>query len=297
MFTKTLALFSILALSLPLAGCNDDDNNTQAMGKMTLAITDAPIDNATSVVVTFTGIEIKPKSGASVRFDFSAPREIDLLALQGGEVEILLDDETVPAGEYNWIRLMVNTDQVESFSYIEFDTGAQFPLFIPSGAQSGLKLNGGFTVPAGGEIALTLDFNLRKSIHQPGNPANYYSMRPTIRLVDNTEVGTISGTVANTLITADCGSPAVYVFAGAGITPDDIDDTIEDIDPVNSAIVTLDAETGQYSYTAAFLLAGDYTLSFTCDAAADNPTTEEDLVFVGTQTATVTADQTTTVNF
>ncbi|HET9679320.1 MAG TPA: DUF4382 domain-containing protein, partial [Gammaproteobacteria bacterium] len=136
MLSKILLMSVAIVASLSLAACNDDDDNgnmANATGKMTLAVTDAPIDTATSVVVQFNGVEVKPKSGSSVSFDYEEPRSIDLLALQGGDFELLLEDETVPAGEYNWIRLMVSTDQAETFSHIEFEDGSMYPLFIPSG--------------------------------------------------------------------------------------------------------------------------------------------------------------------
>jgi hypothetical protein len=54
--------------------------------------------------VQFTGLEVKPRAAAQPEvFDF-APRQIDLLALDGGGSELLLSDELLPAGEYEWIR-------------------------------------------------------------------------------------------------------------------------------------------------------------------------------------------------
>ncbi|HET9679321.1 MAG TPA: DUF4382 domain-containing protein [Gammaproteobacteria bacterium] len=304
MLSKTLLMAGAIIASLSLVACSDDENtdpgnnangntNTSTTGKLTLAVTDAPIDTATSVVVQFDGVEVKPMSGDSITFDYDEPRSIDLLALHGGDVALLLEDETVPKGEYDWVRLMITTDEVETFSNITFDDGSMYPLFIPSGAESGLKLNGGFTVPAGGDIALTLDFNLRKSIRAPGNMPMYYIMRPTIRLVDNSKVGTITGNVENKLITPDC-TPAVYIFEGADITPDDVDDVAGDIDPVSSSLVTMNAE-GVREYTAAFLPAGDYTVAYTCDAALDNPVTDDDLSFISTN-AVVTAGEETIIH-
>jgi hypothetical protein len=90
-------------------------------------------------------------------------------------------------------------------------------------------------------------------------------------------------------------APAVYAFSGAGVTPDDVDGT--DPEPVSSAMPVLNAATGHYDYTIGFLSAGPYTVTFTCDADADDPAASDDLVFTGTQDATVVADETTTVDF
>jgi hypothetical protein len=132
---------------LALGGC-DDDSGT---GKLSLAITDAPVDGATAVVVQFTGVEVKPAEGSARSFTFDAPRQIDLLALTGTDSELLLDEVEVPAGRYNWVRLAVDADEDGvTDSYIDLDDGSRHELEVPSGAETGLKLVSGFRVPAGG---------------------------------------------------------------------------------------------------------------------------------------------------
>jgi hypothetical protein len=276
---------------LALGGC-DDDSGT---GKLSLAITDAPVDGATAVVVQFTGVEVKPAEGSARSFTFDAPRQIDLLALTGTDSELLLDEVEVPAGRYNWVRLAVDADEDGvTDSYIDLDDGSRHELEVPSGDETGLKLISGFRVPAGGEASFTLDFDLRKSVHEPMGAGDSFKLRPTLRIVDNALAGAIAGTVMGTLVVPGC-TPAVYVFAGSGATPDDVDGAAPE--PVSSAMPELNVATGDYDYTAGFLAEGAYTVSFTCDAAADNPETDDLLVFVGTQDATVAANQTTTVNF
>lgn len=116
----------------------------------------------------FTGVSIKPATGEAVQFVFDEPRSIDLLQLQGNASASLVSGEQATAGQYEWIRLHVNAveDNVMD-SYIEFNDGTQQELNIPSGAQTGLKLVSGFTVPAGGATGFTIDFDLRKSITSP----------------------------------------------------------------------------------------------------------------------------------
>jgi hypothetical protein len=262
---------------------------------MSLAITDAPVDGATAVVVQFTGVEVKPADGQARVFAFDAPRQIDLLALTGTDSELLLDAVEVPAGRYNWVRLGVDaTADGVTDSYIDLDDGSRHELEVPSGAETGLKLVSGFNVPAGGLASFTVDFDLRKSVHEPMNDGGPFLLRPTLRIVDNVEVGGIAGTVDSALVGEGC-APAVYAFTGAGVAPDDVDGT--DPDPVSSAMPVLNASTGHYDYAIGFLGAGPYTVAFTCDADADDPAAGDDLVFTGTQDATVVADAVTTVDF
>lgn len=281
----------LLAPALMLGGCSDNDGT----GRLTLGITDAPVDNATAVVVQFTGVEVKPGGGPAEVFTFDEPRQIDLLALTGTDSELLLDGVSVPSGRYEWVRLMVdaNEDGV-SDSYITLEDGTQHELNVPSGDQSGLKLNTGFRVPGGGSASFTLDFDLRKSVHEPMNEGGAYTLRPTLRIVDNSRAGAIAGTVQSELVVEGC-APAVYVFSGAGATPDDVDTA--DNEPVSSAMPELNASTGDYDYTVGFLSEGGYTVSFTCNADDDNPEADDTLAFEHTQDATVVADETTTVDF
>jgi hypothetical protein len=288
---RNAAIGMLAPAMLAFGGCSDDSDT----GKMSLAITDAPVDGATAVVVQFTGVAVKPADGQARVFEFDTPRQIDLLALTGTDSELLLDAVEVPAGNYSWVRLAVDaTADGVTDSYIDLDDGTRHELEVPSGAETGLKLNTGFIVPAGGLASFTLDFDLRKSVHEPMNDGGPFLLRPTLRIVDNVEVGSIAGTVDAALVPEGC-APAVYAFSGAGVTPDDVDGT--DPEPVSSAMPVLNAATGHYDYTIGFLSAGPYTVTFTCDADADDPAASDDLVFTGTQDATVVADETTTVDF
>jgi hypothetical protein len=277
------------ALFLSLAACGGEDGP----GRLHLAVTDAPLDDATAVVVEFEAVEVQPMGGAPARFEMSAPKQVDLLALQGGLAEPLLNDVPLPSGRYQWLRLMVVADGDSTRSRITLEDGSVHALRIPSGAETGLKLVQGFTVPAGGLADFTVDFDLRKSVHRTGGATPEYLLRPTLRLVDNTLVGDIAGSVAAALITPDC-APAVYVYTG-NVVPDDIDGA--GVEPVTTATVGLDPGTGAWTYRAAFLLPGEYTVAFTCDADADEPDTSDPLVFAPIRTATVSTDLTTTVDF
>lgn len=283
-----LALVS--AFVLTGVSCGSD---SEEFGSISLAVTDAPVDSAARVVVEFTAVEIQPAGGERELFEFSSPRQIDLLALQGGETELLLDDELLPTGRYNFILLHVNAGLDASDSFIELDNGNVHALFIPSGNQQGLRLVQGFTVTQNGNVDFTIDFDLRKSVVSPAGLGGPYILRPALRMVDNTEVGAIEGTVDVSLIVQDC-SPAVYLYEGADVTPSD---TRTDSGPLTSGLVELDTE-GQYVYRVAFLEEGDYTVAFTCEADLDDPETADDISFTGgTANATVVADATAEVNF
>lgn len=291
---KRMNVLSIAAVaaSLGLAGClgSSDDGGD---GTLSLGVSDGPVDNATAVTVEFTGVEVKPASGEAEVFDFDSARSINLLDLQGSASESLLSNETLPAGEYNWIKLKVNAAQGQMDSTIDLEDGTSHSLFIPSGGQDGLKLVQGFTVPVNGSVDFTIDFDLRKSVFNPEANQVDYILRPALRLVDNTEVGHIAGTVDSATASASDCSPAVYAYEGSDVAPDDVGSSTE---PVTSSLVK-ENDSGTFEYEIGFLVAGDYTVALTCDADADDPGTDDDITFEASQNATVEADQTTTVDF
>jgi len=307
-----------------LAACNSDDDGST--GRISVAVTDSPVDYAEAVVVQFTGVELKPKEGAAISRDFVTPKTLDLLALQNGERAMLLDGEEVPAGEYLWMRLKVVADpDVAGDSYITID-GADCELRIPSGDERGLQMIRGFTVGVGTTTDFTVDFDLRRSVLKPPGQTTVvpvcdgqaYQLKPVLRVVDNLEVGTIAGTVDSTFIAGRCDSTTSGVYPGNVYlfgpvtetepgTPDDYDGIWDDpngADPIASAMV----DENSFGYTIGFVPAGEYRLAYTCDEddaevdanAANLPDgADEAVAFTPADgvTVTVTAGQITPVDF
>jgi hypothetical protein len=304
-YAKRTALAGFLLIGLAACSGGGGGDDRVQNGRLSLAITDAPVDDATSVVVQFSGVAFK-RAGAPAELVQNltpATRQIDLLQYQQGKAALLLDGVTLPAGDYEWIRLIVDNQPGVRDSYIMRTTGEECELRVPSGAESGLKLNRGFTLPADGSVALTIDFDLRKSVHAPpGQPSRStdctqgYLLRPTLRIVDNANVGAIVGTVDSALVTAAC-LPKVYVFSGAAVLPDDIEEqtAAPDVDPLLVASVAIQNGAITYPYRAAFVPPGAYTVAFTC--SDDDATTDDVLTFLPPQSATVQANLLSTVDF
>ena len=306
-------------IALPiLAACGGSDSGSSST--MNLSIADGPVDSANHVVIEFTGVELQPSGGGNaITFNFASPKQIDLLTLQNGNAATLLSGVSVPAGDYDWIRLLLNVGSNDAVtgSYIEI-SGAQYPLIVPSGEQTGLKLVQGFTMTANQVANFTIDFVLQQAITAPAGQqiggVQAYLLRPALRLIDNVQAGGISGTVALSTLqghTPSCldssGNPTtahVYIFSGTGATLTDvqIDPTTGlppagHVNPVVTPPITYSSSSQQYVYMQPFLLAGTYTLAVAC--GADDPSSADTLAFVPPAgvTATVMANQTTTVNF
>ena len=309
-YRSTLIGGAALAAAVALASCGGGGGGTTAQtGSLSLAITDAQIaglPEKAKVWITFDGVELKPQDGPAIQHVIDPPMVIDLLSLTGYVSEPLIVEKEVPAGSYNWIRLSVQSSRTELLSYVDMTGDGptpdddDVPLFIPSGDQSGLKLNAAdskVVVAPGGLSEFTIDWDARRSVFvNKGDP--YYRLRPVIRIV-NIEVGSISGTVTTDLVESlsdqEGATCAVYAFPGPFSPLDDIDemapaDDLDEADgpePISSANlepVVVDETVIAWSYILGFLVPGDYTLGLTCDAEIDHPLEDnDDTVIFGDQ--------------
>ncbi len=305
----------VIAVIAGLAGCGDSNNSSD--GRLSLAVKDAPVDSAEAVVLQFTQVALLDGNGAPVQtFDLDPPQSVDLLSLQGTNSELLVADEVVPVGEYQEIRLLIQTENASCqnltapfSSYITID-GTSYPLVVPSGGSSGFKVKGPITVATGGLASYVVDFDLRKSIAERG-ATGCYNLKPVLRVVDTAQVGTLVGTVDGDLLAdASCtadgmtgAGAAVYLYSDSDVTPDDVDGV--DPDPLTSALLEpMNDGSGDFRYEIGFLLAGEYTAAFTCTAAADDPETNDatgaetdTVLFPAVQNVIISADTTSSGNF
>ncbi|HEX7037030.1 MAG TPA: DUF4382 domain-containing protein [Pseudomonadales bacterium] len=300
------SLLTAAVAALITSGCGggggDHPIGVTPTGTLSVSLTDAPVDDMAEVWVHITGMRLKPADGAPIDFTFAEPKDIDLLTLTASDSVPLLDGETVPAGNYEWIALDVDADFDNVFdSYVLDNTGGMIELRVPS--QQGVRLVSGFTVLAGGTTRLMLDWDLRRALTDPTGQPGYF-LRPALRITDLAEYGAIVGTVADDLLTAptcdndlaeDRGN-VVYLYEGADVVPVDIDGG--DPEPLATGRVAQDAgAAGAYTYRIDFVPPGDYTVAFTCQGLADDPEVADTLAFIGPQTLTVVADEEAVADF
>jgi len=295
-------IMTVLLLCGSLAACGTDSSssnqteNTDASGSgpsFTLRVTDAPIDDAVSVVLRFTEVRLRNTNGNWTAHTFNTPKSIDILQLQGTKTADLLIDKLVDVGNYDEIRLLV--DGAPMANYIDLGTSI-VELKIPSGSSSGLKIKGDFSVLDNRPASLVMDLDLRQSITVAGNSGNYI-LKPVVRLVSDKDAGHIRGTVnpasLSSMPACSDSNPnsynAAYVYAGHNVTPDDIDQSSpQSIAPFATTSINYDNANLSYLYEAAFLPAGNYTVALTCNAdAEDLDDGNDDLKFFNIQNVTV----------
>lgn len=173
---------------------SDDGENGSTDGPTTLQLhlTDAPGD-VVKANVLIESVSIVPAEdssegdstdvGASVLSEENF--EVDLTELQGG-VDTLMSEVEVDSGSYSQLRMITaHPDSFDvTYETTEGDTSAA-NLFIPSGSQTGIKVNFDSPLTMGGgldTIDVTLDFSVEESFIPRGQDGRTsdYNFKPTV---------------------------------------------------------------------------------------------------------------------
>jgi hypothetical protein len=161
---------------------------TASEGKIRIYLADKPGEfDAVNIVISQVSVHTSDSdtlSGWKVICDSTQTH--DLLELRNGAMALFAEHRLEPA-HYTQIRLKIGDG-----SHVIVD-GSRHDLEIPSGSQSGLKLNHQFRIEEDVTYELLLDFDAEKSIIEKGN--GEYRLKPVIRAIANATSGSISGIV------------------------------------------------------------------------------------------------------
>ena len=195
--SKTIILFSLVSVFLFfIAGCSDDK---ESPGQVSLKFTDSSLNSVaksilvvdsgfTSVMVSVIRIEILSENDSVVVLeDFEdTPLQIDLLDL-GVDGVIVISEAEIGEGNFSQIRIIIEAPEenqgapTNPNTYVTIgEDPTEHPLFVPSGALTGLKihLTPDMELGLGQSFEITLDFNALQSIHRTGTNDRYI-IRPT----------------------------------------------------------------------------------------------------------------------
>lgn len=200
--SKLLTL--LLAVTLITIGCNSATNSSGETGSLTVTMTDDPFpaEMVAEANVTINKIEIREDSTEDDSAAFTVLSEeeqsYNLLDLQNG-IKTTLADLEIEAGSYDLIRLYVSEASVVLTDSTTYD------LFVPSGAQTGIKIfiHPSMEITGGSDTELLFDFDVAKSFVARGNmnsPAGIkgFNFKPTLRAVVASTTGGIEGVATDT---------------------------------------------------------------------------------------------------
>jgi len=247
--------------------------------------TDPPADpQINQLQVSLLGLELRRSDGATATLEFSAGEPVDLLDLTQGDPMRLFTGEELPAGQYTGVRLLFD-EGVDAT--VVSTNGDVFPVLLSDGAFAQVD----FTVQddeSSSEL-LTITLDLRQSLRFD-DVDDEYTLTPLLRTVRTGDAALVQGAVSTTCpagTTLILGG-AVYAFAGADVTADDLDGATPE--PYATTGVVLNSDSGQFSYALRFLRAGDYTLALTCRGNEDELGADDELDFGNGVNLTIQAD-------
>lgn len=275
----------VAALAL-VAGCE---------AKLTVDLTDAPVDSASEVALALTGVSLLTEANAVVSLPLDATQVVDLLKYQGDDTYRLASKVPVENARYVGIAL----DFAADGSYARRDDGAVVPIGTPA-ARTFSPID--LSVGENDEESLVVDLNLRFSLIDDSSTTGTYRLQPVLRAVRLEDSASVGGIVGASIVESDsCRNGrattvgvAVYAYSGANITPVDY---VGQSNLLDAANVTLDTSTGLYAYSLHFLPAGTYTLALTCEADADTPTAQDGLSFRAAGNIVIDAGETGELHF
>ena len=170
---KYLAALTIIAVVI-FVSCSKE--NSSGTSTLQIRLTDGPT-NLAEVNVDIREINVKFSDDTSgTKGWVSMPTNAgvyNLLGLQNG-VDTLLASLVLPKDTVKEIRLVLGPNNT-----VKDTTGAVFPLVIPSGAQSGLKIKVSKQLSASLETLL-IDFDAALSVKKEGNAD--YKLRPVLKI-------------------------------------------------------------------------------------------------------------------
>ncbi len=279
--------------------CNNDDNRGTTM--LSLGFSDALPEDLKQVVIEVDSITFQRSTGDDVVVDsFTIPAlglvsvdtfQIDLLQYRGRNQLVVITDLEIESGSYSQVQIGVLGGDVNR-SFVQQDDDTFRELTVSGGV---LTLPG--TSFARSSQAYTVEFSLAQSLRLEASGIRYLMTNQGIRLENNATTASLSGRVESSLF--DSVSPCdektepaegnrIYLYQGgpeAGRRLGDVY-TSNSSTPVPSDVVppfavaslVLNTLTANWEYVFGFLPAGDYTMAFACNTAADDSVNYDDLV-------------------
>lgn len=197
-----ISIIGFLSVMVLFTGCDSSGSET-SMGTMEVRLHDAPA-KYDAVNIFIERVEVNREESSEGWITISEPNQtFDLLELTNGAYEVLGEAE-LKAGTYHQIRLILGQD-----GHSVVVDGEEKNLFVPSGEQTGVKLNVNAEIGEDITYTLLLDFDASRSVVEAGHQDQVqYLLKPVIRASNQAITGNIEGTVSPAE-----AQPVIYAIA------------------------------------------------------------------------------------
>jgi len=188
-----IKLVAFMGIALFFYSCSDNPTTPAGTGILQISMTDAPAVSYDSVNIYIDSVQAHIANGDTLHgwFTLNNTRDMYNLKTLVNGASTIIGKDTLPTGRYSQIRLFIGTG-----SYVVVN-GVPHTLTIPSGVQTGVKLNVDANLQDGFLYNIMLDFDAGKSIVVSGTINNLqYSLKPVIRSGAAATTGIISGMVS-----------------------------------------------------------------------------------------------------
>lgn len=301
-----LAGFLLMTSSTVFLGgcsCGFDCNNEDSQGTtvLSLGFSDALPEDLKQVVLEVDSIAFRRTGADDVVVDsFTIPAlglvsadtfQVDLLLYRGrNQLEVITDLE-LKSGTYSQVLVRILGGDVNR-SYVQQADDTLRELSVSGGV---LTLPGASF--ARSNQAYTVEFSLAQSLQSQASDNRYIMSAEGIRLENNATAASLSGRVDSSLF--DSVSPCseksdpglgnrIYLYEGSPQSGKRLGDVFTSgsantipsnvLAPFAVASLVRNSLTANWEYVFGFLPAGDYTMAFACDTAADDSVNYDGLV-------------------
>jgi len=287
MFRRAFSTFLLIALTATGFSACSDSTGPQEPAHFVVTLTDSPGAWFDSAVVEIGEVWATQAGGPPILLSDDGGTW-NLLDLQNGVMAELASADIEPTRLLQ-LRLHVVAASVtlkDPYEFTDGETAAE--LFVPSGAQSGIKINlrdaagnedgAGVDLVPGETILAVVDMDVERNFVVNGSPDDPDGIKgvlftPLLRATLENVAGSISGTVTYTTPPAQPDDPVEYARVDAILDQATSEVPVEEMETVDAAAIAREDGT----YTVYFLSPGTYDVSATATIDAveysDGPTT------------------------
>ena len=180
-----LGLFALLLIGLASCNLNNSSGSSSSGNQITVILHDSPaIYN--SVILNVKTVEVKSAGGGNWIALNSKPFSVDLLSLTNGYYVVIGQQNGLPDGSYDQLRLMLGSGNQVWVNAKEYQLAAD--------TTSGINIPISSQISTQSNSVVMLDFNVAKSVQMSKDST--FNLTPAITANELSNTGNISGSVS-----------------------------------------------------------------------------------------------------